>query len=105
MAARILRLAIVLALGGAAACNDQDTGLAYFNVPSIGLKVPELAGWQRDRSAEVEEAAKGGIVLRLVRDHAVPGAPRIDVTVTPKGERPLGVDEFLSQNLREMSEL
>ncbi len=98
-------IALVGLLGCAACSGGDEGGLSYFSVPALGLKVPKLAGWNRDTKAESEDVTAGGVVMRLVRDQAIPGAPRIDVTVTPKTDRPLTIDEFLNRNLHEMTEL
>src|SRR5687768_15161118 len=100
------RSAIWVALTCAAACSgDADTGLTYFAIEAVGLRVPKLDGWHRERKAEAPSAEQGGVVLRLVREQAVAGAPRIDVTVTPKNGRLFTIDEFLGKNLQEMTEL
>jgi hypothetical protein len=94
------------------ACRSEDGGLSYYTVKPLGLLVPEVAGWQRDKDVEqggvdrlMGETDKGGVVFRLQRDNAVAGSPRINVVVDPKSPRATHLEEFLTRNLREMADM
>ena len=92
--------------GGAAvpvAVNPQD----YYIAEPIHLMVPKAPGWQPDTASNTNptEADKGGTVLRLVRESAVVGSPRMDVVLEPQPAQPTQVEEFLSRNLQEMGKL
>ncbi len=71
----------------------------------LGISVPVPPGFRRDANAEAKDQAQGGVLVRLVRDEGVAGSPRIDVVAEPKRERPTSLDEFLAQNLAEMTAL
>ncbi len=97
--------AAALVLVGACNHKDPKTGLRYFEVSTVGLRVPMLDGWVRERSAESKDADSGGVLLRLVRKQAVAGSPRIDVVAERKTEWPTNIEDFLTRNLREMAQL
>ena len=99
--------ALLLALGVITACTKPPEGAApeYFSAPPLTLSIPKLAGWMPDPNIKVNDAASGGIVLRLVRESAVAGSPRVDVVWEPTRERASILEEFLTRNLREMAAL
>lgn len=75
-----------------------------FTAPEIGISLPHLPGWVRDPSVHLEDAAKGGMVMRLTREERVPGMPRIDVLIDPVPVRPTFLEDVLSRALRDMAE-
>jgi hypothetical protein len=111
---RVVGWCIVLICGlvGLPACTRAPTSAAPprgepapFAVPGLPLFVPRQAGWTVDPSVPADANQVGGLVLRLVRQSAVPGSPRIEVALTPPHPRPTLVEEFLTHNLQEMADL
>ncbi len=71
-------------------------------VPGVPLRLPLPRGWFPDPSV----GGKGDkVVLRLLQKDGVPGAPRIEVTLTPSTARPALLEELLTHNLQEMAAL
>jgi len=87
------------------ACDETPAGPPMFDIPEIGVSIPHMSGWVVDASVRLENLDGGGVVFRLVRDNAVPMSPRIDLILEPKRERPTLLEDFLTQNLREMARL
>ncbi|MBI3180120.1 MAG: hypothetical protein HYZ27_10690 [Deltaproteobacteria bacterium] len=86
-----------------AACTTSSTGgAAHHQVPELELTVPDLAGWVVDKNVRLTDPAKGGLAFRLVREGAVAGSPRVEVFVEPLKTRPTVIEDFLTENLREM---
>jgi hypothetical protein len=78
---------------------------ATFGVPSTTLRLPKKPGWLRDPNLAPTSGRSGGTVLRLVRQGAVPGSPRIEVAVDRSGDGPAVLEDFLTRNLRDMGRL
>jgi hypothetical protein len=88
------------------ACGKSSPpGPTRVRLDALGVELTVPVGFLRDRSAEVKDPSQGGILLRLVRQNAVSGSPRIDVVAQPASPRPTALDDFLAQNLAEMAEL
>src|SRR5690606_21411975 len=66
--------------------------------------VPQLPGWVPDPELEVGDLAGGGTALRLVREQAAPGSPRISVELGKAGHGTT-LAAFLNQSLRAMGDL
>lgn len=93
-----------LALGGcraAAPPQDSDT----FGVSSTTLRLPKKSGWARDQNLAPTSGKAGGTVLRLVRQGAIPGSPRIEVVIDRTGGGAAVLEDFLTHNLRDMGQL
>lgn len=85
--------------------KNKTPAEVYFVADGTGLQLPKLPGWVRDTNVPPLDLAKGGIALRLVRDSAVPGSPRIEVVIEgPQGAATV-LEDYLTRNLREMGEL
>jgi hypothetical protein len=83
-----------------------DQAAAYFVVEPVHLRIPRLPGWLQDPAVGTEHAsAAAGATLRLVRQSAVAGSPRLDVVLTPVTEQPMSVETFLTRNLQQMAQL
>jgi hypothetical protein len=95
--------ALVLAISGCQAENDR--GVQIVSLDSLGIELPVPLGFRRDTSAEVRDGAAGGILVRLVRQQAVSGSPRVDVVAQQRRNRPTSLEEFLAENLAEMAAL
>ena len=88
------------------ACSTTESGAEpMFRVPEIDLETPQLSGWVIDPAVKLEDPAKGGVIFRLSRESAVPLSPRIDVYLEPMKTQPTVLEEFLTQNLRDMAQL
>lgn len=72
-----------------------------FVVPVVGVEIPKLEGWLADNTLQVTD--QSGILLRLVRENAVAGTPRLTVALEPVGE-PTTLDAYVAQGLREMGD-
>ncbi|MBI5507404.1 MAG: hypothetical protein HY903_01505 [Deltaproteobacteria bacterium] len=101
------RLPVLLLLSGAnAACSGNDSSAGpIFKVPELQIELPKLSGWTVDPTIKTEDLAKGGVVFRLVRESPVPMSPRIDVYLETLKTRPTNLEEFLTENLREIARL
>ena len=100
-------LAAALALGGGG-CEAEAPAPGTVNripVDGIGLTLPVPEGWSRDPDVGLEDPAKGGTVLRILRTKAVIGSPRIDVVIEPAGPEPTGLQSFVDRQLRMMAGL
>jgi hypothetical protein len=92
--------------GGALSCsNTESSASPTFRVPEIDLEIPRLSGWVVDSAVKAEDTAKGGVIFRLSRESAVPLSPRIDVYLEPLRTQPSVLEEFLTQNLRDIARL
>jgi hypothetical protein len=92
-------------LAALAACDETAAGPPTFDIPEIGVSIPHMSGWVVDSSVRLENLDAGGVVFRLIRSNAVPMSPRIDLILEAKRERPTLLEDFLTQNLREMARL
>ena len=103
---RIALLMMLLALASACRCGRRSAGAApgqdYFVAEPVHLMIPKLPGWQEDKSNTPSDPNQGGIVLRLGREGAVVGSPRIDVVLEPAHPQPTLIEEFLRRNLQDM---
>jgi hypothetical protein len=104
------RLALVWSLcalvaGGSACSETESTSQPMFRVPELDLEIPKLSGWVIDPAIKAEDPAKGGVIFRLSRESAVPLSPRIDVYLEPMRTQPTLLEDFLTQNLRDMAQL
>jgi hypothetical protein len=101
----VAALSLCLALAGcqrqAAVSQDNDV----FGVPGTRLHLPKRPGWVRDPNLVPASGAQGGTVLRLVRQGAVPGSPRVEVVVERNTDTPAVLEDFLTRNLRAMGQL
>ncbi len=96
---------IVLAAYLLAGCTkDRRAAQPMFTVPTLGLALPKLSGWITDPELATPDLARGGVIFRLVRENPVPLAPRIDVLLEPPKAQPTLLEDFLTQNLREMAQ-
>jgi hypothetical protein len=106
---RALCLSVTLGvtLVGASGCKSrtQAPSTQYFVAEPLKLAIPKLPGWLRDPTVKVDPKAPRGTLLRLVRESAVAGSPRIEVVLEQPRDRPSILDEFLTHNLREMAQL
>ena len=83
-----------------------EQAAAYFVVEPVHLRIPRLPGWLQDPAVGTEHAGgAAGATLRLVRQSAVAGSPRLDVVLTPVTEQPMSVETFLTRNLQQMAQL
>ncbi len=96
------RLLVTAGLAVAACAPSPGTPDARHVVPEVQLTIPALAGWAVDKSVRLQDPAKGGLVFRLLRVGAVAGSPRIEVFMEPLQTRPTVIEDFLTENLREM---
>lgn len=86
-------------------CGEGVTHAApVHTLTDIGLTVPQLPGWKRDETGPFDSAS-GGTALRLVRENAPPGSPRIQVEVTAPSHRVLELDTYLQESLRDLAKL
>ena len=95
----------LLLFGAAAACNrgDVEDRGPVFQVPGL-VQLPRLEGWSAEQLPPAgAEAAP--VLLRLVRESAVPGSPRVTVVAEPPGGRSTVPEEYLTRNLRDMGQL
>jgi hypothetical protein len=84
----------------------SNPAATYFLVEPVQLKIPRLPGWLQDPAVGAEPAAGApGTTLRLVRQSAVAGSPRLDVVLTAVTEQPMSVETFLTRNLQQMAQL
>ncbi len=97
---------LLTALTAFMACKQTVSNAPVLVLDIVGLEVPQLPGWHPDPIPRLSDPAKGGLILRLVGESSgVPGAPRIDVHLAPKGTHPPILETFLTENLRAMGEL
>ncbi len=105
----LLRMCLVLGLGAAflAACKDSPPpGMTYWETDTFNIMVPRVNGWVLDTSLiPLDTAHTGGTIMRLQRNGAVAGSPRLDVVVEPPQPHPAVVEEFLTRNLQAMGAL
>jgi len=93
-------------LASSVACSPTDNPTQpTFRVPEIDLELPKLSGWIIDPAVKADDAAKGGVIFRLSRESSVPLSPRIDVYLEPMRTQPTFLEDFLTQNLRDMAKL
>lgn len=98
-------LALLVLVTGLLACRRSEPQQPRsFVVPDIGLQLPRLPGWQQDASVALDDAAKGGVAARLVREQAVAGSPRVEIILDPVPARPSALEEVLGRALRDMAE-
>lgn len=102
MGRRCLVLVALLAFAACRRAQSQDR--TPFTSPEIGITLPHLPGWERDPTVKLDDAAKGGLVMRLTREERVPGMPRIDVIIDPVPVKPTFLEDVLSRALRDMAD-
>ena len=94
------------ALAHSSACSRPESHTQpMFRVPEIDLEIPKLAGWVVDPEVKPADPAKGGVIFRLTRESPVPLSPRIDVYIQPVNAQPTVLEDFLTQNLRDIAQL
>lgn len=105
--ATLVQMALWVAGVCGAGCKHKSKVPAevYFVAEGTGVQLPKLPGWVRDSSVPPLDKSKGGIVLRLIRDSAVPGSPRIEVVTEPPQAAATNLEDYLTRNLREMADL
>ena len=79
--------------------------MPVYALAALGLTVPQLPGWKRDDTAALTDLNQGGTALRLVRESAPAGSPRIQVEVAPRGDGALELEAYVQQSLRDMGQL
>jgi hypothetical protein len=105
---RLTRFALLalLGVGLLTACSKQESDEEpYFVVEEVGLKIPQMKGWQLAAQFEAADLDEGGTLLRLEREYAAPGSPRLDVVVKAAKEFTPSLEPFVYQELRQMGEL
>src|SRR4051794_35319983 len=75
----------------------------YFQKAGVPLALPQKPGWALDSSLAPVDPQASGIVMRLVREGAVPGSPRIDVV--QNAPQYLQLEAYVQKNLSEMKAL
>jgi hypothetical protein len=95
------RLLVLTALLAAAACKRSDSS-SYWSVPGVALELPRRSGWVADPHLARPSAA---VALRLERDQALAGSPRVDVVLEPPAGSGATLEAFVERNLREMRAL
>jgi len=94
-------LALVILLGFCASCKDKAQKRPQgFIVESVGLELPRVSGWLQDSKVKATNPADGGTALRLIREGAIPGSPRIEVYVGPRQALPTRLEEFVHESLQ-----
>ena len=95
----------LLALSG---CHGQNSSAAEagYEVPSL-LRLPRQDGWTVEPVAPPEAASDAPpVALRLVRESAVPGSPRLTVVAEAASTGPpTALEAYLTRNLRDMGQL
>ncbi|OGQ91761.1 MAG: hypothetical protein A2289_11955 [Deltaproteobacteria bacterium RIFOXYA12_FULL_58_15] len=82
---------------------DESSKQPTFQIPEAGIALPALPGWVVDASIGPSDPKSGGVVFRLTRESPVPLSPRIDVLVQPQGLQATRLEEFFTENLRDMA--
>lgn len=95
-------LAIALTALLAYGCTANDSG-SYYRVDAIDLRIPMAEGWQQDAKVSLASSEAGGTALRLIRQSAIAGSPRITVEIEPKKAVATRLAPFVEQNLRQMA--
>lgn len=98
MSPRALLVTLAL-LATAPGCRRSDSS-AYWSVPGVSLELPRRQGWVADA-----QASGGTVALRLERDQAVAGSPRVEVVLEPATGAGQSLESFVERNLREMRAL
>lgn len=92
-------LIIVALLAATPACRRSDSA-SYWSVPGVALELPRRRGWVAD-----PQASGHTVALRLERDQAVAGSPRVEVVLEPATGAGQSLESFVERNLREMRAL
>lgn len=100
-----LSLGVLLQLAACKSTHDKAPTEPRYVIEEAGISLPMLQGWQADPAVKLGDPAKGGVALRLVRESAVAGSPRMDVVIEQAQANPTDLDQFLQNNLREMGQI
>ena len=100
-------VALALCFVCLASCKEKpQPGMTYWETDTFDIMVPRVNGWVLDTSLiPLDTTHTGGTIMRLQRNGAVAGSPRLDVVVEPPQPHPTVVEEFLTRNLQAMGAL
>ncbi len=79
--------------------HDEVEKAKEFRLDDAAIAFPLLDGWQQDNPP----ADSTAIVLRLVKNNPLVGAPRIDFYVEPKKDDKTSLKQLINDNLRSMA--
>lgn len=97
---------VLLVVFGACHRKNKLDADKFYHVGNTPLLLPKEEGWVRDQNLAPLDANAGGTAMRLIRQAAIPGSPRIEVVQEAVHlQTPSILEDYLTRNLRDMGAL